>query len=134
MAYDWRPMTLLALLLAAQAQTPYVAFPEPGLDDPAAYAGYTTRVYRDSRANAVQIYIDARSGRVVHVWADALDESIGFTVRGDATGDNAAVDKAAVAFGTGEATVGATDGRRWLRYSLTVSGGRSTRIGQFLLG
>src|SRR5882672_506684 len=129
MAYDWRPMTLLALLLAAQAQTPYVAFPEPGLDDPAAYAGYTTRVYRDSRANAVQIYIEAKSGRVVHVWADALDESIGFTVRGDTAGD-----KAAVAFGAGEATVGATGGRRWLRYSLTVSSGRSTRIGQFLLG
>src|SRR5258706_9691084 len=121
MAYDWRPMTLLALLLAAQA--PYVAFPEPGLDDPAAYAGYTTRVYRDSRANAVQIYIDAKSGRVVHVWADALDESIGFTTR-----------DAAVGFSTGEATVGATGGRRWLRYDLTVPGGRSVRIGQFLLG
>jgi len=132
MAYHWRPMVLLALLLAAQS--PYVAFPEPGLDDPAAYAGYTTRVYRDSRANAVQIYIDAKSGRVVHVWADALDESIGFTVRGDTAGDEAAVDKAAVAFGAGEATVGATGGRRWLRYSLTVSGARSTRIGQFLLG
>ena len=123
MVYHWRPMTLLALLLAVQA--PYVAFPEPGLDDPAAYEGYATRVYRDSRNNAVQIYIDAKTGRVVHVWADALDESIGLTVRD------------AVAFGAGEATVGATggrDGRRWLRYSLTVQGGRSTRIGQFLLG
>ncbi|HEV8400648.1 MAG TPA: hypothetical protein VGQ18_12535 [Gemmatimonadales bacterium] len=114
-------MTLLALLLAAQA--PYVAFPEPGLDDPAAYAGYTTRVYRDARANAVQIYIDAKSGRVVHVWADALDESIGFTTR-----------DAAVGFGAGEATVGATGGRRWLRYDLTVQGGRSVRLGHFLLG
>src|SRR6267143_3432403 len=103
MAYDFRPMLVLALQLAAQA--PYVAFPQAGLDDPAAYAGYTTRVYRDSRANAVQIYIDAKSGRVVHVWADALDESIGFTVRGDTAGDKAAVGKAAVAFGAGEATV-----------------------------
>ena len=118
-------MNLFAILLAAQAQgqPPYVVFPEPGLDDPAAYAGYTTRVYRDSRNNAVQIYIDAKSGRVVHVWADALDESIGFTVR-----------NAAVGFGAVEATVGATGGRRWLRYSLTVQGGRSTRIGHFLLG
>ncbi len=114
-------MSFLALLLAAQA--PYVAFPQPGLDDPAAYEGYTTRVYRDSRSNSVQIYIDSKSGRVVHVWADALDESIGFTAR-----------DAAVGFGAGEATVGATGGRRWLRYALTVQGGRSTRIGQFLLG
>jgi len=118
-------MILLALLLATQApppQAPYVAFPEPGLDDPAAYAGYTTRVYRDSRFNAVQIYIDAKTGRVVHVWADALDESLGFTVRDS------------VAFGARDATVGVTGGRRWLRYSLTVQGGRSTRIGHFLLG
>lgn len=122
-------MTLLALLIVAQAQAPYVAFPEPGLDDSAAYAGYTTRVYRDASRNAVQIYIDAKTGRVVHVWADALDESIGFTARADTN--------AAVAFGAGQATVGATGGpggRRWLRYDLTVQGGRSTRIGQFLLG
>ena len=114
-------MTFLALLLAVQA--PYVAFPEPGLDDPAAYEGYTTRVYRDSRSNSVQIYIDAKSGRVVHVWADALDESLGFTVR-DAT----------VGFGAAEATTGTTARRRWVRYTLTVQGGRSARIGQFLLG
>jgi hypothetical protein len=125
MAYDCRPMILLVLLLAAQAaQTPpYVAFPQPGLDDPAAYEGYTTRVYRDASRNAVQIYLDGKTGRVVHVWADALDESIGFTVR-----------EAAVGFGAGEATVGATGGRRWLRYGLTAQGGRSIRIGQFLLG
>jgi len=128
-------MSFLALLLAAQAQAPYVAFPEAGLDEPAAYEGYTTRVYRDAAGNAVQIYIDAKSGRVVHVWADALDESIGFTVRG-AVGE-AAVGEAAVAFGAGEASVGTTGGRggrRWLRYALTVQGGRSTRIGQFLMG
>jgi len=117
-------MIRLTLLLATQAaQAPYVTFPEPGLDDPAAYAGYTTRVYRDSRANAVQIYIDAQSGRVVHVWADALDESLGFTVR-----------ETAVAFGAGDATVGTTGSRRWLRYSLTLPGGSPARIGQFLLG
>jgi hypothetical protein len=144
-------MNLLALLLAAQgqAQTPYVAFPEPGLDDPVAYAGYTTRVYRDAARNAVQVYIEGKTGRVVHVWADALDESIGFTVRkaavdntavGEAAVGEAAVDKAAVGFGAVEATVGTTGGRggqggrRWLRYSLTVQGGRSIRIGHFLLG
>ncbi|HET9386035.1 MAG TPA: hypothetical protein VFO67_12870, partial [Gemmatimonadales bacterium] len=41
---------------------------------------------------------------------------------------------AAVAFGDGYATVGATGGRRWLRYQLTVPGGRSIQIGHFLLG
>src|SRR6267143_4263558 len=126
MAYDFRPMLLLALQLAAQA--PYVAFPQAGLDDPAAYEGYTTRVYRDARANAVQIYLDGKTGRVVHLWADALDESIGFTVRDSADAT------AAVVFGEGKATVGATGGHRWLRYALTVQGERSVRIGQFLLG
>jgi len=117
-------MSVLALLLVAQAQAPYVAFPEPGLDDPAAYEGYSTRVYRDARGNAVQIYIDAKVGRVVHVWADALNESLGFTVRDS------------VAFGAGEATVGATGGGRSALVALLVMvpGGRSTRIGQFLLG
>src|SRR6267143_6000567 len=109
MAYDWRPMTLLALLLAVQA--PYVAFPQPGLDDPAKYQGYTTRIYRDASGNAVQIYIDAKTGRVVHLWADALDESIGFTARDS------------VAFGAQEATLGESGGQRSLRYSLTARGG-----------
>lgn len=56
-------------------------FPEPGLDDPAAYQGYQTRFYRDSRNNTVQIYLEPRSGRVVNLWADAANESIGFTAR-----------------------------------------------------
>src|SRR6266576_2292338 len=92
---------------------PYLAFPEPGLDDPAAYEGYRTRFYRDARGNTVQIYIDQKSGRVVNLWADALNESLGFTVR-DSAADTAAVavaDTAAVAFGAGQATVGATGGR-----------------------
>ena len=118
------PAILLAIQVASSREAPPVLqFPTPGLDDPAAYAGYSTRVYRDSRHNAVQIYVDAKSGRVVHVWADALDESIGFTAR-----------DAAVGFGAGEATVGTTGGRRWLRYDLTVQGARSVRLGQFLLG
>src|SRR5437762_2803053 len=122
----FRPhMSPLALLLAAQAVVradtvrPVLQFPEPGLDDPAAYEGYRTRFYRDARGNTVQIYIDQKSGRVVNLWADALNESLGFTVR------DSAADTAAVAFGAGNATVGATGGRRWLRYSVTVQGGRS---------
>ena len=132
---------LLAILLAIQAASPretppVLQFPTSGLDDPAAYEGYTARLYRDARGNSVEMYIEGKTGRVVHLWADALNESIGFTARnlgGQET--NAAV--AAVAFDQGGATVGATggrSGRRWLRYSLTVQGGRSIRIGQILLG
>src|SRR5437773_8507898 len=124
-------VTLLAGALAvSQADTvrPYLSFPEPGLDDPAAYAGYRTRFYRDARGNAVQIYLDSKSGRVVHLWADALDESIGLTAR-DSDGT-----PAAVTWGAQDAVVSGAGGRRWLRYSLTVQGGRSTNIGLFLLG
>ncbi|MGH7606536.1 MAG: hypothetical protein ACREME_04270, partial [Gemmatimonadales bacterium] len=120
-------MSLLPLLLALQGAqvAPYLAFPDPALDDPAAYEGYSTRLYRDSRGNTVQIYLDAKSGRVVAVWADALNESIGFTTP-----------NAAVAFGASDATVGETDGRRWLRYSLALTAAERepARLGQFLLG
>ena len=58
-----------------------LAFPEPGVDDTAAYQGYQTRFYRDSKGNTVQIYLEPRGGRVVNLWADAADESLGFTVR-----------------------------------------------------
>ena len=117
-------MSLLALLLATQA--PFVAFPEPGLDDPAAYEGYATRLYRDSRGNAVQIYLDAKSGRVVHLWADALNESLGFTAR-DAAGR-----PAALAWGGTGATAGTAGRRRTLIYRLTSPG--PLRLSHFLLG
>src|SRR5712672_3557396 len=119
---------LLALLFTIQAASqrespPVLQFPTAGLDDSAAYDGYRARLYRDSRGNAVEIYIEGKTGRVVHLWADALNESIGFTTR-----------DAAVAFDEGGAAVGATGGRRWLRYALTLQGGQSIRVGQFLLG
>jgi len=84
---------LLAILLALQTAStreaqPVLQFPTPGLDDPAAYEGYTARLYRDARGNSVEIYIEGKTGRVVHVWADALKESIGFRVR-DAGGQEA---------------------------------------------
>src|SRR2546426_3568112 len=86
----WRtippPMSLLAFLLVAQTATqdtvrPYLAFPEPGLDDPAAYEGYATRVYQDASHNAFQVYLKGNSGRVVNVWADAANEGVGLTAR-----------------------------------------------------
>src|SRR5437867_5493651 len=127
---------LLALLLALQSAPtreapPVLAFPTRGLDDSAAYEGYAARLYRDSRRNSIEIYIEGKTGRIVHLWADALNESIGFTVRDSGGGPQAAPP---VAFAAGQTTVGARGGRRWLRYTLTVLGGRSTQIGQFLLG
>ena len=75
-------MRFFALLLAAQMVAspdtvpPYLTFPEPGLDDPAAYQGYATRVFRDAKGNAFQVYVNGRTGRVVNLWADAADESV----------------------------------------------------------
>ncbi len=122
-------MTFLALLFAVQA--PYVAFPEPGLDDPAAYDGYSTRVYRDASRNAVQIYLDARTGRVVHLWADALNESIGFTVR-DTAGAPAALEWTGQGATASVAGGGGGRGSRTLGYRLTARG--PIRVGLFLLG
>src|SRR6266508_2445017 len=97
---------LLALLLAMQSApargaAPVLEFPTRGLDDSAAYEGYAARLYRDSRGNSVEIYIEGKTGRVVHLWADALNESIGFTAR-EGGGQTT---NAAVAFGAGSATV-----------------------------
>ena len=58
-----------------EATLPVLAFPEAGLDDSAAYQGYQTRLFRDAARNTVQLYLDARLGRVVHLWADAENES-----------------------------------------------------------
>ncbi|MEJ7813301.1 MAG: hypothetical protein WKG32_23025 [Gemmatimonadaceae bacterium] len=84
-------MSLFAIAVLAQLAAParqalpVLSFPEPGLDDSAAYQGYGTRFFRDAAGNTVQIYLDWRASRVVHLWADAENESIGFTAR-DARG------------------------------------------------
>src|SRR5207249_3095111 len=130
------PMLAFLLMLqtaSAREAPPVLQFPTPRLDDPAAYEGYTARLYRDSRGNSVEIYIEGKTGRVVQLWADGLNESIGFTAREEGGQKTTA----AVAFGVGSATVGETGGRggrRWLRYSLAVQGGRSIWVGQLLLG
>jgi hypothetical protein len=84
-------LSIVAQLAAASPQPaapaqprqalPVLAFPDADLDDPAAYRGYQTRLFRDGAGNTLQIYLDARSGRVVHLWADAENESIGFSAR-----------------------------------------------------
>ena len=78
-------MPVLSLAPCPGRRCPVLAFPEPGMDDTAAYQGYQTRFYRDSKQNTVQIYLQPQGGRVVLVWADAANESAGFTAR-DAAG------------------------------------------------
>src|SRR3989442_1281866 len=105
---------------------PYLAFPEPGLDDPAAYEGYETRVYRDASGNALQVYVRGSSGRVVNLWADAANESVGFTVR-DSSGK-----PAELAWGSSGAAVTASARTRSLSYGIEAPS--EVRIGLFLLG
>jgi len=107
--------------------TPVLFFPEPGMDDTAAYQGYATRFYRDSKSNTVQIYLDRRSGREVLLWADALDESAAFTAR-DSRGRPANLD-----WGAEAASVSDSDGARTITYQLEAPG-PSVTLGWFLLG
>ena len=128
-------LSLLAIALLLQAATgdaprrvsPVLFFPEPGMDDTAAYQGYETRFYRDSKSNTVQVYLDRHSGREVLLWADALDESAGFTAR-DAQGKAARLD-----WDGGEAMVADSVGTRSITYPLRAASPVVT-LGWFLLG
>src|SRR6266567_2540755 len=131
----WRtippPMSLLAFLLVAQTATqdtvpPYLAFPDPGLDDPAAYEGYATRVYQDASHNAFQVYLKSNTGRVVNLWADAANESVGFTVR-DSSGRSAEL-----AWGSSGGVVTGSAHMRSVSYALELPS--TVRVGLFLLG
>jgi hypothetical protein len=125
-------MALLAFLLAAQTVAPadtlppYLAFPEPGLDDPAAYEGYTTRVYQDASDNAFQVYLKGNTGRVVNLWADAANESVGFTVR-DSSGK-----PAELVWGSSGAVVTGSAHTRSVSYGLELPS--TATVGLFLLG
>jgi len=124
-------ITLLAQLavVAPRETPPVLAFPEAGLDDGAAYRGYQTRFFRDAAGNTLQIYLDSRSGRVVHLWADGENESIGFTVRSSGR-------PAMLQWGGSAATVSSTGGTRATRsleYQLAVDAPR-VDLGLFLLG
>src|SRR4030081_3058944 len=114
---------------SAQTHTvqPVLAFPEAGLDDPAAYQGYQTRFFRDTKGNVVQTYLDARSGRVVTLLADAVDESVGFTVR-DAAGKPIRLE-----WGSPDAVVSQVGNRRTIEYQL-VANVPQILIGWILLG
>ncbi|HKG91945.1 MAG TPA: hypothetical protein VKA84_08650 [Gemmatimonadaceae bacterium] len=123
-------MTLIAILLSAQLQVtmPLLSLPEPGLDDSAAYRGYQTRFFKDAAGNTLQIYLDGREGRVVHLWADAENESIGFTAR-DGGGRPAPLRWA----GPGAEVAGLRRGMRSLEYQLAADVPQ-LHLGWFLLG
>lgn len=111
----------------SQSVAPVLAFPEKGLDDTTAYQGYQTRFFRDVAGNVVQVYLDARGGRVVSVLADAVNESVGFTVR-DAAGKPLRLE-----WGSGRAVISRTGARRSVEYHLTANA-PAIDIGWILLG
>jgi len=115
--------------ISAQTRTvqPVLGFPETGLDDSAAYQGYQTRFFRDTKGNVVQIYLDARRGRFVNLMADAVDESVGFTTR-DRAGKPLRLD-----WGSPDAVISQSGPRRTIEYQL-VANSSQVVIGWILLG
>src|SRR5919197_5390143 len=118
---------LLTQLLATRQTSPVLAFPQPGLDDSAAYQGYQTRFFRGAAGNTIQIYLDGRSGRVVHLLADAENESIGFTVR-DGNGRPMTLE-----WDGPDARVAGSGRTRFLEYQLAADASH-IYLGWFLLG
>lgn len=121
-------LVLLAQLAAASAPSrPVLTFPEAGLDDTAAYVGYTTRFFRDVERNTLQIYLDRREGRVVQLFANGENESIGFSAR-TAEGQPADIRW------DGEVAQVSRNGRQ-RRFSYVVTAATAElRLGRFVLG
>ncbi|HEY5939690.1 MAG TPA: hypothetical protein VIT87_02635, partial [Gemmatimonadales bacterium] len=111
----------------ARQVLPVLDFPEPGLDDTASYQGYQTRFYRDSKQNTVQVYLEPKGGRVVTLWADAANESAGFTVR-DAAGS-----APRLTWGAPAAEVSDSAAQRSIEYRLQADASH-IEVGGFLLG
>lgn len=116
----WAPLlVIIGIILmstkptaTAQEVPPVLEFPQPGLDDASTYRGYTTRFFRDSDGNTLQIYIKQNSGRVVNIWADAANESISFTAR-DGEGQ-----PAVLTWDSPVAKLSAEEKMRYVQYSL----------------
>jgi hypothetical protein len=111
---------------SAQEVLPVLEFPEAGLDDTSTYRGYTTRFFRDSAGNTLQIYISQNNGRVVNLWADAANESIAFTAR-DAAGQ-----PATLTWGSPAAKMTSDGKMRYVEYSLS-SNSSVLEVGLFVL-
>ena len=120
-------MVFLSGVLLANSVSPVLEFPQVGLDDPVAYKDYETRFYRDSASNCVQIYLRQDSGRVVHLEADSLNESIGFSVR------QISEQPVSLDWGSGEAEISSKGNWRFLQYDLIASSG-AIHVGHFILG
>ncbi|MFL5473480.1 MAG: hypothetical protein ACJ8AM_14095 [Gemmatimonadales bacterium] len=104
-----------------------LAFPDPELDDTAAYQGYQTRFYRDSRNNTVQIYLQPQTSRAVLVWADAANESVGFNAR-DSHGR-----PTRLFWGATAAEMADSDSTRSIEFRLTTPLS-AVQLGWFVLG
>lgn len=129
-------MNLLGVVLVLQVHSaaspsalvrPVLEFPDVTLDDPVAYTGYQTRFYRDFAGNTVQIYLDKASGRLVHLLADAENESAALTWR-EPDGKPATLE-----WGAPDARVSGSKRSRSISYSLTVDA-PAVSIGWFMLG
>lgn len=106
---------------------PVLAFPEAGLDDSAAYAGYATRFYRDANRNTVQVYLDRREGRVVHLLANGENESVGWSAR------TPSGEAASLHFGEAPAQVWRAGRHAAFRHELTTDAA-TLHLGRFVLG
>lgn len=125
-------MNVLSFVLLAQLAAPgrlippVLVLPQPGVDDPSAYQGYQTRFYRDAAGNTVQIYFEGASGRLVHLLANADNESIGLTIRGTAG-------SVRLRHADEDARVSGRQGFRALSYRV-VAESPHVHLGWFLLG
>src|SRR5256885_11316541 len=115
-------MLVIALLAQLAAGTgggarvqPVLAFPEVGMDDSASYAGYKPRFYKDVAGNTLQLYLDQRSGRVVNLWADSDNESLGFSTKSTRGSPEQ------VTWDSPEAVISGTPTHRVVEYTLTAS-------------
>ncbi len=118
---------LLQTLAPPQQVAPVLEFPEAGLDDPAAYEGYSTRFFRDARGNAFQVYLNQRTGRIVNLWANAANESAGLTIR-DSSGQ-----PARLSWASDQAAIRSTGHEHSIEYRLTAEP-VPLEIGWFMLG
>lgn len=109
-----------------QQVDPVLEFPQIGLDDTSKYRGYATRFFRDSEGNTLQLVINQNEGRVVHLWADAANESISFSAR-DAVGQ-----PAKLSWISRSAELSSVEKTRYVQYTLSAES-PVLEIGHFLL-
>ncbi len=106
---------------------PIIELPDLRIDDLTAYQGYTTRFYRDSAGNTLQISLNKNTGRVVHLLANGANESISFTVR------NPDGHPEQMRWHSDGAVIFKQNNRRFVEYTI-YSPSSEIDIGLFLLG